>query len=201
MPVSFPTNPSVGDIYTFNGMSWMWNGTAWVNANTGTDFVPLSGGAMQGPLALVGITDGSNAAPGQVGEVISVLVPNNTPVAFPADGGWYSIASVMLTPGDWDCHGGARININNLTPSLITQNMMGGLSLTNNTDPLEAVYFMQLAVVNMPANAGMVLMSAGVPPMRMNITVPTPVYLTVRAVIGAGQTVQGSGTIYARRMR
>jgi len=29
MPLDFPSSPSVGDVYTYNGRSWQWNGTAW----------------------------------------------------------------------------------------------------------------------------------------------------------------------------
>lgn len=27
--INFPTSPTVGDIYTFAGLSWQWNGVAW----------------------------------------------------------------------------------------------------------------------------------------------------------------------------
>jgi len=29
MAINFPSNPNVGDIYTYAGRSWQWNGTAW----------------------------------------------------------------------------------------------------------------------------------------------------------------------------
>lgn len=29
MPLNFPNSPSLGDIYTFSGRSWRWNGVAW----------------------------------------------------------------------------------------------------------------------------------------------------------------------------
>lgn len=53
--ISFPTNPTVGQLYTFNGITWQWNGTAWVNANTGGNFMPIGGGTFQGPVTLSGI--------------------------------------------------------------------------------------------------------------------------------------------------
>jgi hypothetical protein len=49
-----PSNPSVGQTYTFNNTTWVWNGTAWVNANTGQAFLPLAGGTLTGPVTLPG---------------------------------------------------------------------------------------------------------------------------------------------------
>lgn len=46
--INFPTSPTVGDIYTFNGRSWQWNGSGW--QTVGTPFAltvgttPISGG-------------------------------------------------------------------------------------------------------------------------------------------------------------
>ena len=27
--INFPSNPNVGDVYSFGGSSWRWSGTAW----------------------------------------------------------------------------------------------------------------------------------------------------------------------------
>lgn len=43
MAVNFPTNPNVGDTYTEGGATWMWNGTAWVNANAALNYLSLIG--------------------------------------------------------------------------------------------------------------------------------------------------------------
>jgi len=29
MPIDFPTSPTTGDVYTYQGKSWIWNGTGW----------------------------------------------------------------------------------------------------------------------------------------------------------------------------
>jgi|SRR5215468_3231405 len=52
--ITFPPNPTVGQIFTSGGTTWQWSGTAWVNANTGTNFLPLTGGTMTGALTLSG---------------------------------------------------------------------------------------------------------------------------------------------------
>lgn len=31
MPLDFPTSPTLGQTYTFNGKTWQWNGTGWVS--------------------------------------------------------------------------------------------------------------------------------------------------------------------------
>lgn len=37
-----PSSPAVGELYQFAGATWSWNGSAWVNANTGEYFVTPS---------------------------------------------------------------------------------------------------------------------------------------------------------------
>jgi hypothetical protein len=51
-----PGSPTVGQLYTFNNTTWVWNGTVWTNANTGTNFLPLSGGTMSGQINMPGAT-------------------------------------------------------------------------------------------------------------------------------------------------
>jgi hypothetical protein len=29
MAINFPNNPAEGDIYSFGGTTWIWNGTSW----------------------------------------------------------------------------------------------------------------------------------------------------------------------------
>jgi hypothetical protein len=31
MPINFPTSPTLNQIYTFNNISWIWNGSYWDN--------------------------------------------------------------------------------------------------------------------------------------------------------------------------
>jgi hypothetical protein len=33
MPIDFPSGPTTGQVYTYLGKSWIWNGTAWDTVN------------------------------------------------------------------------------------------------------------------------------------------------------------------------
>jgi hypothetical protein len=35
MPIDFPFAPTTGQVYTYLGKSWVWNGTAWDVATSG----------------------------------------------------------------------------------------------------------------------------------------------------------------------
>src|SRR5215469_16051248 len=55
--ITFPPNPTDGQLYTApNGTTWIWhaNPGVWANANTPTNFLPLSGGTMSGAITLAG---------------------------------------------------------------------------------------------------------------------------------------------------
>src|SRR5215471_9663422 len=54
--ITFPPNPTDGQLYTAGGVTWQWhaNPGVWVNANTGTNFLALSGGTMTGAITLPG---------------------------------------------------------------------------------------------------------------------------------------------------
>ena len=53
MPLDFPNDPAVGDIFAGAGARWQWDGFKWTSLMTsGGPFLPLSGGALTGPLML-----------------------------------------------------------------------------------------------------------------------------------------------------
>ena len=61
MPIDFPPNPTIGDIFTAtNGVTYVWNGTQWIvqsgggGGGGGGAFLPLSGGTLTGTLTLAG---------------------------------------------------------------------------------------------------------------------------------------------------
>lgn len=48
MPADFPASPSVNDVYTFSGKSWIWTGVAW-NAINPNAIGPTGPTGPQGP--------------------------------------------------------------------------------------------------------------------------------------------------------
>src|SRR5215467_1859135 len=54
--ITFPPNPTDGQLYTSGGVTWQWhaNPGVWVNANTGNNFLAIAGGTMTGPITLSG---------------------------------------------------------------------------------------------------------------------------------------------------
>jgi hypothetical protein len=69
MPLDFPPSPSLNEIYTFGGSSWIWNGTAWnvysiVSGNVVTQLNGLTGG--------VTLAAGSNVTLTPVGNTITI---------------------------------------------------------------------------------------------------------------------------------
>jgi len=193
MPVSFPPSPTVGQTYTYGGVTWQWNGTAWVNANTGVNFVPFSGGTMTGPLSLQGVTDGSNAAAGQVGEYLSAT--NAGAVTIP-NGAWTTIVSLTLTAGDWDIWGQA-------SPGSATGGMSAiyaGITTTSGGAPAN------LQVASITAAAGTSFAGAGLSPpiLRASISATTTFYLntyTIWSTATSATAGAGNNFIAARRVR
>lgn len=51
---------------------------------------------------IIGVTDGSDAAPGEVGEFIA----SSTTVNFPSTPNNAVVSAAVLQPGDWDCYAG-----------------------------------------------------------------------------------------------
>ena len=90
----FPSNPSDGQTFTTAGATWRYNAATqtWVNANTGGSFVATDNGVANQPTinqpVVMGVTDGSDAAAGAVGETISVTSVGPT-------------ASINVPPGRW----------------------------------------------------------------------------------------------------
>jgi hypothetical protein len=161
------------------------NSSQWVQLNA------LPNGA--GYMPLQGVTDGSNAPAGQIGEVISsvVLSPGvtltNSAVA--------NITNIALTPGDWDVCGMVTISYGT----------GGGNTGIGAIGPTSAV---------LPAAAGIntsrAQLSSAVPasngswiPLRtcrISLTATTTYYLMVWAAFASG-TVTAFGDIMARRVR
>jgi hypothetical protein len=136
-----------------------------------------------------GVTDGSDAAAGMVGEYLSASVGSGALTsATPLDR-----ATLTLTAGDWDVAGSAVI-----TASLATMTFaQAWLSTAANTvsDPGRASIQAQTTV----GVLGVANFVVG--PRRFSVTASTDVHLGCQANFPAGTTVTASAFIRARRMR
>jgi hypothetical protein len=175
-----PGSPGSGQTYNFAGATWQWNGTQWINANTGQAFMPLHG-----------VTDGSNAPAGQVGEVVTAV--QNTGQAV-ASGAPTTVISVTLTAGDWDVWG----TVGFATATTAPQSVEGGLN-TAQVMPSGLAVNTSLASL-FPGGGGPIAgCNLALAPCRITVTASTSVYLIAQQTSGAGVTA--SGQIIARRMR
>ena len=65
MQIDFPSNPSIGQVYTFNGRNWVWKGYSWLSVG---DYGPTGPGS-NGPTGNTGPTGtaGANGSTGATG--------------------------------------------------------------------------------------------------------------------------------------
>jgi len=134
---------------------------------------------------IIGVTDGSNATAGTVGEYIDSYASGTTVSGSPT-----TMTSISLTAGDWDVSGAVNYN-GNSTPTYV----QGGIGTTTNSFSGTSTGKTVLASgTNTTAGTGSVL----IPRFRVSITTTTTYYL-VGQLSSTSQTCQGY--ISARRMR
>jgi hypothetical protein len=125
-----------------------------------------------------GVTDGSDAAAGQIGEYMAaasgtVGLANNVVT---------NLISLDLTPGDWDVSGNAQFHAPTGTHTLFAAGV-GGLDT-----------ILRVSVTGAAIDEGLSTATS-----RQNITASATVWLVVEAA--STVAVSASGTIRARRMR
>jgi hypothetical protein len=185
-----PASPTVGGLWwdSVGGQMYVFfndgNSSQWVAASN-------SGGGV------AGVTDGSSAAPGMVGEIIAVY-PTTT-LQFPVNT-VTAVAQITLTPGDWDVNGAALVQ--NSSGAVITY----GWIFLNNTvayPPNTGSPFSSRHYWNNPVPSPTITMNQGawIGPTQVNITVATTIYLLVNVQVASGTTATAVGTLRARRMR
>ena len=84
MAINFPNNPTVGQIYSFGGYSWQWNGSYWESYSTTVEYLPLSGGT---------VTGGTIFQSGLTANTISATTYFNLPVSGLTEGNGISITN------------------------------------------------------------------------------------------------------------
>jgi hypothetical protein len=208
-PLDFPATPALDDIFTdpVNGTEWRWDGTCWVGAGgggTAPPFNPPTTGVgdvfmlqdqptTNQPI-IMGVTDGSNAVAGAVGEVLSRVTGY---IAFPGGGIPITLATLNLTPGDWDVSGEAQTYmapgvINGMQAMITTDESNGFLQQTR-------LDLSQLSLLEFVPFSGGVCVNLA--PCRVNVAAATPVYLRVQPSSSTADPIQVQGKIMARRMR
>jgi hypothetical protein len=134
-----------------------------------------------------GVTDGSDAAAGDIGEY---LTTSAGPLAI-SNAVVLAVATLSLPAGDWQVQG----NINFL-PAAATHPLEYVASVSMSSTALGGI---QTNIVASMANGSSASISTG-GAVRVNVSATTPVYLV--ALTGfTGGTMQAGGTIAARRVR
>jgi len=145
------------------------------------------------PVQRTGVTDGSNAAAGQIGEFIEASV--QTAAALTATTSTaMDITTINLTAGDWDVLGQVATII---ASGGHVQNMQAWMSTVSKTRPTQLVGGLhEVGGVSTGGTEQLVLPTGR---MRLNLTATTTVYLsTLITFTGTGKAM---GYISARRMR
>ena len=194
--IDFPATPIVGQIFTSGGQSWTWDGMKWVAYGVAQGiYLPLTGGKLTGALnpagGIIGVIDGSDAAPGMVGEVISsvVLGPGVTLVS--ASG--TNITSISLTAGDWDVQGEVWV-----APGTGATLMQGAINTASAGMPVGPT--MGVARTTISATFGTTGTFLPLSPCRASLAAATTYYLNANVTFSSGTTT-AYGKIWARRVR
>lgn len=130
-----------------------------------------------------GQTTATTVAAGNIGELISSIIPFASSVNAVATNTPFNITSISLTAGDWDVWGNAYFNTLNGTQ------LVSWISLTSATQP-------DNSLLSFSFNA--IVSGAPVPPLRVNVSTTTTVFLSANIIFVSG-TAQACGGIYARR--
>jgi hypothetical protein len=191
-----PTNPNIGQLWwnTNDGQGYVWTGGQWVvyvNPPLGS-YLPLAGGTMTGPTNLVGVTNGSNAAAGQVGEYRSQVIPVGSAIGV-TNGTLATIFALSLTPGDWDVW--AEFWTNPSGNIIVVFSAMINTTQTAITSPSDGTGISQLA-------GGLTLGQSILPVVRVrqSLTATTTIY-GLAVVSFASGTCSVYGKLCARRVR
>jgi hypothetical protein len=145
---------------------------------------------------IVGVTNGSNANAGVVGEYVSSTVASGSAVALTTNV-FANITSISLTAGDWDISGTVALVNATGTANFIYAN--GCISTTSATIGSLGQSW-GLSYTTAQAIAYYTDFTQATPTTRLSLSGTTTIYLTARGVFTGG-TVNAYGIISARRRR
>jgi hypothetical protein len=143
--------------------------------------------------AAMGVTDGSDAGAGQVGEIVTTVAPG--PGIALANNVQTDIASLPLTAGDWDLRGEVWFH----TGSGVTGDLEAGISTVSGALPGAPDHGARtMQAFTHTANAGAVLPLASC---RFSLSGPATAFLIAFAGYSSGSAPTAYGVLSARRMR
>ena len=195
-----PDAPTDGTLYGRQNLGWdpvpisdgveeaPADGTIYGRQDAG--WVPTGGGG--GP-PFMGVTDGSDAGPGEIGEVISF----NTTISVTVSGGSVVIGSITLTAGDWDVCGEVFFSVTGGGNDI--QRAYGAITTS-------AGGFPQSNIASSQASGGAGFPGAGeqlvlaLRPARILLSAPVTYNLLASGGVSGGSLL-GWGNMIARRMR
>jgi hypothetical protein len=179
VPVASSTTP------VMDGTAAIGAGTTWARA----DHVHPSDTTK---LPVAGVTNGSDAPPGQIGEIISSFRTTDQALttATPTN-----VQSIALTPGDWDISGEVWFH---LTSSPTISALIGSLNTVSATLPAVPAINTVYSQLNAPFTGTYVALALRT--CRASVSVATTYYLVAQASFSTG-TVANLGGLWARRAR
>ena len=225
MPFDFPPNPTTGEtlegpfgeIYTWDGEKWTLTaggsaggggglqppvGPPEMTGTTGNNetFVLQDQPTINQPVVM-GVTDGSNAAPGQVGEYITA----SSGIQMLTSGAMSVVPGITLTPGDWDVSAFPLFNWGYTT----TFPMIFGLTFRlarSDTGVLPINTGIQITWAPMPSGpGGIALQIFQVATTTIRVSSAVAVTITAQATAfwdtSAGNSGQVNALFWARRVR
>lgn len=172
-----------------------------VTTSTGSGATVLGTAPTINQANLVGVTNGSSAAAGSVGEVISSVIPSGSAVAL-ANVTMTNIASIILSPGQWSVTGYAGFG----GAGSVVNYIAASVSLTSNTITFNTATLNQsLAATGGGSGEVWTVGSNNQPflnidPAIINVSVNTAVYLVGYIGFTGPQAVM-YGKIVAQRTR
>lgn len=196
-----PASPQVGALWwdSVGGQLYLWyndgNSSQWVIANNALPGPqgPIGATGAAGPNMLpMGVTDGSNAAAGQIGEYLSAQggpssLTSNTAL---------NVASISLPAGDWDVQGEVWFSIGTGGATSVDATCFTGSA--SFPAGVQAAASRVSIVAAITANASPVVLSLRT--CRVNITTSVTMYLVAKAIFPSGSNTC-TGLIWARRAR
>ena len=148
---------------------------------------------------VTGVTDGSDATAGLVGELITGITTSGNAIAL-STGVTKTIVSVNLSAGDWDCGGVSNFTLTGVTSTGHTL----GISLSTNTLPpqpggsglaSDPLITLPMLTTVLSGTLNMVISA-----IRVSVNATTAVFLVAQASFTLG-TDATFGTLRCRRMR